>query len=99
MQCLRDSRMVGLTRVGLEYKKCRKCGARYRTPDKEWRDMTRGQRVGYFVIFSGATILHLYVHGDFVFRRRQIRLAISGYDCSDGDGFMCSILAVEAALG
>ncbi len=50
-----DSRMVGLTRVGLEYKKCRKCGARYRTPDKEWRDMTRGQRVGYFVLFSGAT--------------------------------------------
>jgi Zn ribbon nucleic-acid-binding protein len=50
-----DSRMVGLPKVGTEHKDCRKCGFRYRTPDKEWRDMTKGQRVGYFVVFAGAT--------------------------------------------
>ncbi len=51
-----DSRLVRSPRVGVEYKNCRKCGFRYRTPDKEWRDMTKGQRVGYFVIWSGATL-------------------------------------------
>jgi hypothetical protein len=51
-----DSRMVGLPKVGRAYKNCRKCGFTYRTPDQEWRDMTKGQRVGYFVRFSGATL-------------------------------------------
>jgi hypothetical protein len=33
----------------VEYKKCRSCGASYRTPDIEWPHMTTGQRVGYFL--------------------------------------------------
>ena len=44
-----ESRVVSSPRVNVEYKKCRSCGFTYRTPDKEWRHMTKGQRVGYFL--------------------------------------------------
>jgi predicted RNA-binding Zn-ribbon protein involved in translation (DUF1610 family) len=44
-----ESRMINSPRVGLEYKKCGKCGAEYRTPDREWQNMKTGQRVSYFV--------------------------------------------------
>ena len=44
-----ESRVVSSPRVGLEYKKCRKCGATYRTPDREWQNMTVGQRRDYFL--------------------------------------------------
>jgi hypothetical protein len=43
--------------------------------------------------------VHLYVHGDFVFRHGQIRLAIPGHDCSRRDGYLCPILDVEGVLG
>lgn len=44
-----ESRMINSARVGLECKKCGKCGAEYRTPDREWQNMTKGQRVSYFL--------------------------------------------------
>jgi hypothetical protein len=43
------TRMISSPRVGVEYKKCGKCGASYRTPDVEWPHMTTGQRLGYFL--------------------------------------------------
>ena len=42
------SRVVSSPRVGREYLAC-KCGNTLKTIDKEWRHMTTGQRVEYFV--------------------------------------------------
>lgn len=44
-----ERRVVSAPRAAVEYKKCKSCGAAYRTPDIEWQHMTRGQRVGYFL--------------------------------------------------
>lgn len=44
-----ESRIVTTPRAGVEYKKCRSCGATYRTPDIEWQHMTTAQRVNYFL--------------------------------------------------
>src|SRR5229473_222666 len=44
-----ESRIVSSPRVGVENRKCEKCGFSYRTPDREWNNMTKGQRIGYFL--------------------------------------------------
>jgi hypothetical protein len=41
---------IGISpRVAAEYKPCRSCAAVYRTPDREWLHMTKGQRLRYFL--------------------------------------------------
>ena len=42
------SRIVTAPRVGLEYEIC-SCGCSFRTTDKEWHNMNRGQRIEYFL--------------------------------------------------
>ena len=37
------------TKIGVEYNHCPCCGSAYRTPDKEWANMTISERVGHFV--------------------------------------------------
>ncbi len=54
-----ESRVVSSPRVNVEHKKCRSCGFTYRTPDKEWQHMTRGQRVGYFLNEWAVAVLGL----------------------------------------
>jgi len=44
-----DSRIVTSARVGVEEKECKKCGFTYRTIDREWKNMTKWQRIGYFL--------------------------------------------------
>lgn len=44
-----ESRVVTSPRVGREHRDCPKCGYTYRTPDREWRNMTKGQRRDYFL--------------------------------------------------
>lgn len=44
-----ESRLVTSPRVGPENKYCSKCGHSYRTPDREWTEMTKCQRLGYFL--------------------------------------------------
>lgn len=44
-----ESRIVSSPRVGQEQKNCAMCGCTYQTPDREWRNMTKGQRLGYFL--------------------------------------------------
>lgn len=61
-----ESRIVSSPRVGLEHKECGKCGAAYRTPDKEWQNMTKGQRVGYFLSEWTAAWLGLFVLGGII---------------------------------
>jgi hypothetical protein len=60
-----ESRVVNSTKVGLEYKKCRSCGNTYRTPDREWMNMTTGQRVGYFLNewSAGALVVCAFIAG------------------------------------
>jgi len=41
------SRVVTSPRVGPEYHRC-SCGYSFRTSDKEWGHMTKGQRIEYF---------------------------------------------------
>src|SRR5262249_40935213 len=43
------SRVLTAPRVGREFRQCRRCHYKYRTPDKEWRNMTRGQRTEYLL--------------------------------------------------
>jgi len=44
-----ESRLVSSRRVGIEHRRCQKCGVAFRTPDREWQNMTRGERLGYFL--------------------------------------------------
>ena len=54
-----ESRVVTSPRVNVEFKKCRSCGFTYRTPDKEWQHMSKGQRIGYFLNEWAVAVLGL----------------------------------------
>jgi len=41
--------VVSSPRVGRETEKCASCSTEYRTLNLEWRSMTKGQRIGYFI--------------------------------------------------
>ena len=44
-----ETRIVTSPRVGVERDECNQCGVYYRTPDLEWYNMTKWQRIGYFI--------------------------------------------------
>src|ERR1700761_7036060 len=43
------TRVITSPRVGVETKACRYCNTRYRTLNLEWKNMTKQQRVSYFI--------------------------------------------------
>jgi len=55
------SRIGDTARVGAEYKPCVSCGNICRTPDIEWRHMTKGQRIHYFMSVYVILILVLAI--------------------------------------
>src|SRR5882762_874121 len=61
-----ESRIVSSPRVGLEYRKCGKCGSTYQTPDKEWQHMTSGQRLGYFLSEWAVAWLGIFILGGII---------------------------------
>jgi hypothetical protein len=58
-----ESRIVSSPRVGPEQRICRHCGVMIRTPDKEWQNMTRGQRLGYFLSEWSVAWLGIFILG------------------------------------